>query len=82
MGDGAMSNVLYMFDFLLFWLCLSVICTGFLYMFREAFLLFIYVCKHFGWSHLYNFLLASLPYKYKRKYLHIYEEIILPWEEN
>lgn len=63
------------------YLFLAVLLTSFLFFIREVILLFIFMCKCRGWNHLYEVLLASLPYKYKRKYFHIYEGIVLPKEE-
>jgi len=67
-------STFYLLEVLLFYFCLSVVFAGFLWMIHKLPLLLIFICKYFGWDYLCVLLLKILSYKYKQKYLQIYEE--------
>lgn len=67
-------------ELIIFYLFLSVFLVSLWFFLQEVILLSIFLCKYFGWTLLYEAMLAGLPYKKKRKYLHVYEGVILPPE--
>ncbi len=70
----------YVVEVVFLYLFLCVVLYSLLLCLREVILLFIFLCKCWGWKRLYEEMIRGLSYKYKRKYFHTYEGT-LPKEE-